>query len=843
MKKKPAIFVASSLEGLPIARAIQQNLDEDAEVTVWNQSFLKPNRTVLDAIIDEAHQCDFAVFVISADDKLTLRGKAYKMGRDNVIMEFGLFIGIKGKGKCFLVRPRGIDNLRLPTDLLGLIDLTYDPHRISDHPMAALGSACSSIRLTIQKRPTASSQEYIDNPETPSSGQNSYPIFNLPAGTRFIGRTTELTRLKELMLPYPQSREWRVAIEGVGGVGKSALAIELGYQYLKNYNSLPPNERFQAIIWSSAKRLILTPGGVIKRKEHPNTLSDLFRDIATAFHDSTILQSDPYEHGLMIKRILRSKRTLLIVDDLETIDDAKLTDFIGDLPEPTKLITTSRHRFGIAVPIELKGMPQDEAIELIHAECDKKHVLMSDSQVLELEKRSGGIPLAIVWSIGLMSSGRPVNSVLRLLTQGTSKLVYFCFSSSVGLIRGKDSYRLLLMLALFDSNVGRKLLGDIAGFENEEQCRDEAIGELLRLSLVYRKEIDDSLGLLPLTHSYIREELGQSPDLERDLRDRWTKALIEMAKPYGGVNWRWRDRNALRRQGPHFAAVFHWADSQERHDIMLQIAPALLYYYDLMGDWATLVKEALPLLSYASEIGNLETVTAVSDWLNWIYSQQGRHEEAKKYCILALESARRLENPEWICSVLVNAVQASRRRGDLKQAVKVIDELKASLLNLEYDTKRYLMSVCEFELGKIARENGDWEKARDLILEAQRILQKGPFQGLFTIELSGGILLNLGLVAYKLNDLESAASYYAQAEDWFEREGGSAADMLTLYARFAQLEEKRGKRENAKKYAQRVVDWCLALSMRKELLIAREVLEKIGLGGCNVPDRSSEKEC
>ena len=83
---------------------------------------------------------------------------------------------------------------------------------------------------------------------------------NLPprAYAQFIGRQGERNKLIELMLPHPRSRYFTVTLDGVGGVGKSTLALELAYHFLEHYTTLPPDERFEAIIWSSAKRTILT---------------------------------------------------------------------------------------------------------------------------------------------------------------------------------------------------------------------------------------------------------------------------------------------------------------------------------------------------------------------------------------------------------------------------------------------------------------------------------------------------------------------------------------------------------------------------------------------------------
>lgn len=47
--------------------------------------------------------------------------------------------------------PRGIDDIHIPTDLLGLTLGTYDPQRQDKNFIAALGTACHQIRLDIKK--------------------------------------------------------------------------------------------------------------------------------------------------------------------------------------------------------------------------------------------------------------------------------------------------------------------------------------------------------------------------------------------------------------------------------------------------------------------------------------------------------------------------------------------------------------------------------------------------------------------------------------------------------------------------------------------------------------------
>lgn len=145
---RPHIFVGSSTEGAPVAYAIQENLDKDADVVIWNQGVFEPGDYLLESLLRELSRADGGILVLTPDDIVTIRGNRQGAIRDNVLFEFGLFVGKLGRARTFAVTPRVGDG-RLPSDLLGVNLLDFDPRRRDQNLAAALGPACNRIRRSL----------------------------------------------------------------------------------------------------------------------------------------------------------------------------------------------------------------------------------------------------------------------------------------------------------------------------------------------------------------------------------------------------------------------------------------------------------------------------------------------------------------------------------------------------------------------------------------------------------------------------------------------------------------------------------------------------------------------
>lgn len=142
--RRPGVFIGSSREGLPIAEALQVNLDRACEVVVWSQGVFGLGGGTLETLVEKLPEFDFAVLILTADDLVESRGEEQPSPRDNVLLELGLCLGALGRERTFVVYDR-TSKIKLPSDLAGVTNADYQPHA-NGNLQAALGAACTLIK-------------------------------------------------------------------------------------------------------------------------------------------------------------------------------------------------------------------------------------------------------------------------------------------------------------------------------------------------------------------------------------------------------------------------------------------------------------------------------------------------------------------------------------------------------------------------------------------------------------------------------------------------------------------------------------------------------------------------
>lgn len=287
---------------------------------------------------------------------------------------------------------------------------------------------------------------------------------NLPAPTytQFIGREADMKKLLERLSSVHGAH--MITVHGIGGVGKTALVLAAAYLCLKASNENSSDApKFDAIIFTSAKQQELIPtNSILWRQQGQRNLRDIFREIANALDDPTILQSPPNDQFDRVRQILSKRRTLLIVDNMETIEDRnEVIEFLYNLPICIKVIITSREQIAL-LPIRLRNLPQDDGLQLIRQQAEEKGISINDEDSKQLYDRTGGIPLAIVYSLGQLSGGYSLNSVLNRLTSATGDVARFCFEQSVQGIKGQPPHKLLMSLAIFPDSAILAAVAEVA---------------------------------------------------------------------------------------------------------------------------------------------------------------------------------------------------------------------------------------------------------------------------------------------------------------------------------------------------------------------------------------------
>jgi CRP/FNR family cyclic AMP-dependent transcriptional regulator len=150
MRENPAVFIASSSEGLSLAECLHGALKRTPVVArLWSEGVFEAGKTTIEELVREANESDFAIIIASRDDVTISRREKRHAPRDNIIFELGLFMGALSRERTFLLAPRGID-IKIPSDLLGLTLIPYSKNRRSK-PSVILREPLKTLRRLIKK--------------------------------------------------------------------------------------------------------------------------------------------------------------------------------------------------------------------------------------------------------------------------------------------------------------------------------------------------------------------------------------------------------------------------------------------------------------------------------------------------------------------------------------------------------------------------------------------------------------------------------------------------------------------------------------------------------------------
>jgi tetratricopeptide (TPR) repeat protein len=371
----------------------------------------------------------------------------------------------------------------------------------------------------------ADANEYARKIAVPTLGRIyavDEPFFRIlsPDYSEFVFREVAC---KEVETALTDRRSAVASIIGVGGVGKTALAT---WAALEAYD----RKQFGFIASITAKDRELTLSGIQALEPPLTSFESLLNAILDVLGLADAKSTGTEEKEKAVRSLISNSNGLLYVDNLETVDDARIIQFLDSLPEGVRALTTSR-RTSVRIsvhPVTLAELRSDEVIQFIRSLADIPGFTFAGNLSPAERERIGaacdGLPLAIRWVLSRCKSAAEAISLAEKITVSEKhgeELLEFCFRRLFDAMNGPEQ-AILEVLSLFQRPVPAEALLVGAGvpqFKLIDSTEDLiADGVIQRLFDADRN--DYSYTLLPITRAFVRNHLARQRGLEDKIRGR-----------------------------------------------------------------------------------------------------------------------------------------------------------------------------------------------------------------------------------------------------------------------------------------------------------------------------------
>ncbi len=512
-----------------------------------------------------------------------------------------------------------------------------------------------------------------------------FSLLPFPRDELFIGREDELRALEHFLL-LPNIHQ-RMAIHGLGGCGKSALALEFAYRALANH----------------ARRLVFWVPALSQE-----SFELAYREIGIRLCIPGVTD-DNADVKILVKEALSSAKLgewLMIVDNADntevllrttTINStlARLSDYLPYSTNGAILFTTrSRKAAGELVPskvLELKDLGKVESKKLLTRRIREQALLNDDANINTLLEMLTYLPLAIVQAAAFINNNSiTVSDYITLFEQSGAEIELFSeHFKDPSRYQDVDSTIAKTWHISFDQM--RKQDPLAAEFLSFMACIDRInIPQSLlpsRESLVQQAK---ALGTL-MGYAFITEkqQTVQEPGQERffnmhrlvHLASRWwldgygerarwagiAASRLEALVPYGGdeVKEEWIRYFS---HATYVAGLVGAVDESARASLLTRVGCC----QGDLGQYSAAeitYRQVLSLREKVLGVEHLDTLSIMSN-LVWVLESQGKYNEAELLCRQALAIYKKLlgdEHPDTLSSMNYLALLLARQ-GNYDQA-------------------------------------------------------------------------------------------------------------------------------------------------------------------------------
>lgn len=408
------------------------------------------------------------------------------------------------KAIAVFVGPQGISPWHHEELRMALLQIINKKHDQKIIPVLLPGADESHLPIYLKARTWVNFRQGIDNPaefaKLVAGITNATPqqldtkekfFFGFPSRDyyKLIGREKELEKILQ-QLRNPASKPV-IAIYGLGGIGKTALAYELS-------GRCKEDEIFNKTIWASAKRELLFGQEVKAITPTFYNLFDFFETVGSQMFGKEYVQLPLLEKSNKLKATFSEKPLLLVLDNLEFEQEMRnineKIDVLGGVLGRSRLLITSRHYVepnDRIYEVRLGGFSLEDSIVFLREESRMRgieRVANASSKILhQIYEATGGSPLAMKLILGQVNR-QPLDKILadlqRVSIHSDNYQFYRHIYSQSWEMMTDISRKLLVSMAVFSPETGGLAQDLLEVSELGEKELYGALGQLISFSLI-----------------------------------------------------------------------------------------------------------------------------------------------------------------------------------------------------------------------------------------------------------------------------------------------------------------------------------------------------------------------
>lgn len=204
----------------------------------------------------------------------------------------------------------------------------------------------------------------------------------LPAAPRlFEGRANEVAKLSELLIEKTNTHGVAL-ISGIGGIGKTALALHWAHQHISHF---PDGQLYVNLRGFDPSGEPVTPAAAVRG----------FLDALAV--DPAVISVSIDAQAALYRSLVAGKRMLVVLDNAAST--AQIEQLLPGGPSCTVVVTSRRRLTDLyllgAHMLDLDVLPPEKARQLLSLHIGQKRVEAEPDAANEILQHSAGLPLAI----------------------------------------------------------------------------------------------------------------------------------------------------------------------------------------------------------------------------------------------------------------------------------------------------------------------------------------------------------------------------------------------------------------------------------------------------------------